>query len=127
MCEKEFCLTCELAFVVHMLDLAGGDSCQASNLLRALRQMKEASALGLVEGPEQWEQSSERSPGKRIQSLSRFLLEQLHKEAGGAGAGAGGETESGSGGTSSFADEVFGVTVETKTKVRGSSQARPQR
>ena len=100
-CEKEFCLTCELAFVVHMLDLAGGDSCQASNLLRALRQMKEASALGLVEGPEQWEQSSERSPGKRIQSLSRFLMEQLHKEAGcagaGAGVGAGGETEGGGG------------------------------
>lgn len=50
---------------------------QPNNLLRALRQIREAAALGLVEGPEEWENSKEKSLAKRIQSFNRFLLEQV--------------------------------------------------
>lgn len=47
----EFCLSCELLFLFKMLlSAAGGLPCQALNLLRALRQNREAAALGLLEG-----------------------------------------------------------------------------
>jgi hypothetical protein len=47
----EYCLTCELMFLFKMLmSAAGGLPCQALNLLRALRQNREAAALGLLEG-----------------------------------------------------------------------------
>ncbi|GBG65163.1 hypothetical protein CBR_g49959 [Chara braunii] len=114
MCEREFCLTCELGFVLHMLDLAEGDTCQPSNLLRALRQIREASALGLVEGPEEWDNSKEKSLAKRIQNFSRFLLEQLHKEAGVA---AQGEPGNGVGPSiSSITNQLFGITFRYRTK-----------
>jgi hypothetical protein len=66
---------------------------QAANLLRALRQNKEAAGLGLLEGVKgergatdiEVEAKKERSLSKRVQSLSRFLLEALNKE-GSAGA-----------------------------------------
>ncbi len=50
---------------------------QPSNLLRALCQIREASALGLVEGLEEWENGKEKSLAKRIQNFSWFLLEQV--------------------------------------------------
>lgn len=50
---------------------------QPNNLLRALHQIREAAALGLVEGPDEWENCKEKSLAKRIQSFSRFLLEQV--------------------------------------------------
>ena len=53
---------------------------QPNNLLRALRQIREAAALGLVEGPEEWENSKEKSLAKRIQSFNRFLLEQVLRQ-----------------------------------------------
>jgi PAB-dependent poly(A)-specific ribonuclease subunit 2 len=63
--------------------------CQAANLFRALRQSKEAMALGLLEGVKgermatdiEVEANKDRSLGRRVQTLSRFLLEQLNKEA----------------------------------------------
>ena len=81
--ETEFCLTCEMSFLFRMLHDAKGAVCQArsgmqvqaccavlhgnlklahqqrfaytqaSNLIRALRQSREAAALGLLEGQTQ--------------------------------------------------------------------------
>jgi hypothetical protein len=52
--DREFSLTCETAFLFRMLHSAAqrgdGGTCQAANLLRSLRQSREASMLGLLEG-----------------------------------------------------------------------------
>eukprot|EP00753_Platysulcus_tardus_P016791 PLAT6041.1.p1 GENE.PLAT6041.1~~PLAT6041.1.p1 ORF type:complete len:647 (+),score=296.72 PLAT6041.1:749-2689(+) len=61
-----------------MLDLAQGPpsqhkSCQATNLLRALKQVPEAAALGLLE-------PTDVMLPRRSQSFMRFLLQQLNSE-----------------------------------------------
>lgn len=87
--EKEFSLSCEMSLLFRMLYTARGSVCQASNLFRALRQNKEAAALGLLEGHAQQgprdkdievETQKDRSLRRRIQSLQCFLFEQLHRE-----------------------------------------------
>jgi PAB-dependent poly(A)-specific ribonuclease subunit 2 len=92
-CEREFCLTCELAFLSHMLSqppsAQGGShgmssiTAQPLNFLRTLRQVREAAALGLIEGKDELEARLDQSYARRIQAFQRFILEQLHKEEGG--------------------------------------------
>ncbi|KAK3256488.1 hypothetical protein CYMTET_34386, partial [Cymbomonas tetramitiformis] len=89
-CDAEFCLTCELGFLFHMLRIGARSTvCQASNLLRSLKQIREASALGLLEEPQVAEgpAPSGNVLGRRIQSFGRFMLEQSTKEMASAQAG----------------------------------------
>jgi len=78
LCSKEFCLACELGLLFRMLDHSEGESCQASNFLRAFRTLREASALGLLLN---WENEENKMDlGKLIQSWTRFVLQQLNQE-----------------------------------------------
>lgn len=79
LCNKDFCLSCELGFLFHMLDKARGTSVpnvQASNFLRAFRQIPQAAALGLFQAPE----LSDTPLSQLIEGFNRFLLEQVNKE-----------------------------------------------
>lgn len=96
LCNREFCLACELGFLYRMLDCSTGKSCQvlvcmspcpkqsvsvaliqATNFLRAFRTLREASALGLLISCEEEEKKADL--GKLIQNWNRFVLQQLHQ------------------------------------------------
>ena len=108
LCVRENCLQCELGFLFHMMDEAKGGIAQPRNLLRALRQIPEASGLGLLDDME-WKGEAGRAKGaddegerkyvlhrewvkeevveegegrigQRIQDCSRFVLEVLRKD-----------------------------------------------
>ena len=107
-CEREFCLTCELGFLSHMLaqpptrgagsHASSSATAQPLNFLRTLRQVREAAALGLIEGRDELETRLDLSKPRRVQAFQRFILEQLHKEdAGSSSSGAkNGNDETGS-------------------------------
>lgn len=80
LCKREFCLSCELGFLFHMLDNAnntGYITCQASNFLRSFRQIPQASGLGLTETPA----DDQKSLVRLMENFNRFILEQLHQES----------------------------------------------
>uniref|UniRef100_T2MCW3 PAB-dependent poly(A)-specific ribonuclease subunit 2 n=1 Tax=Hydra vulgaris TaxID=6087 RepID=T2MCW3_HYDVU len=78
LCQREFCIACELGFLFYMLDVADGQTCQASNFLRTFRTLPEASALGLLVN-ENMSVSCNRSISQTIQNWNRFVLRQLHQ------------------------------------------------
>jgi PAB-dependent poly(A)-specific ribonuclease subunit 2 len=82
-CAKEPCLTCELGFLFRMLESSQGVNCQASNFLRSFGQIRQATALGLLE-PEDVTLDTSISYGNLIQTFCRFLLEQIYQECVGA-------------------------------------------
>ncbi|KAK6190508.1 hypothetical protein SNE40_002365 [Patella caerulea] len=79
LCQKEFCLACELGFLFHMLDCQAGQTCQASNFLRAFRTIPEVAALGLVLS-EADESAGRANLSRLIQSWQRFVHQQIHSE-----------------------------------------------
>ncbi|XP_055936356.1 PAN2-PAN3 deadenylation complex catalytic subunit PAN2-like [Argiope bruennichi] len=79
LCQREFCLSCELGFLFHMLDTAEGLPCQAANFLRAFRTIPEASAHGLIINDINESKKKENLP-TLVQSWTRFMLQQLNAE-----------------------------------------------
>eukprot|EP00889_Picochlorum_renovo_P008803 jgi/Picre1/35833/NNA_003293.t1 len=86
--DKEFTLLDEVSLLFHMLSTSQGEVCQASNLLRALRQTSEAVALGLLEGVKgergsvdiAVEAQKDKSLVRRIERLCRFIITRMDRE-----------------------------------------------
>ncbi|XP_070210409.1 PAN2-PAN3 deadenylation complex catalytic subunit PAN2-like isoform X2 [Littorina saxatilis] len=78
-CQREFCLACELGFLFHMLDTKKGEACQAKNFLRAFRTLTEAAALGLLL-TEAEEINGSANFLTLIPRWHRFVIQQVNSE-----------------------------------------------
>lgn len=79
--SEEFSLLDETALLFRMLLAGGPEACQATNLLRALRQNKGAAALGLLETHEQRSGENtdiEASPTTEPQGRDTWSVLHLH-------------------------------------------------
>lgn len=76
--DRDSGISCELGFLFKMLDAGGADlAVETGNFTKAFMTMANAGALGLLDG------SAALPLTSRIESFTRYLLEQLHKDAGG--------------------------------------------
>ena len=73
-CLSENCLLCELGFLFDMLEKAEGQSCQATNFLKAFSSLPEAHRLSVSEDTSSQLQSTLNA---RVQAAGSFLLEQI--------------------------------------------------
>ncbi|KAK5113219.1 hypothetical protein LTR62_003555 [Meristemomyces frigidus] len=71
-CRSESCLLCELGFLIDMLEKAGGQNCQATNLLKALSKQPGAAALAVLE-----DHTMSTPLTIMVQNLNRFMLGKL--------------------------------------------------
>ncbi|EGG21641.1 WD40-like domain-containing protein [Cavenderia fasciculata] len=79
LCQKNYCLSCELGFVFHMMDQSSGKAVvETSNFLRVLKQFPQAENLGLCLSHDQPEAPIPLS--QLITNFNRFLIEQIHKD-----------------------------------------------
>lgn len=84
-CYSEFCLSCELAFLFHMLDLSRGAPCHPGNFLRSLR-MRNAHDSSAPSGqpgnqvPDMGVDKRKANYTTLIQNWNRFILHQIHFE-----------------------------------------------
>lgn len=73
-CVKPNCMLCEFGFLFDMLEKAGGQNCQATNLLHAFGSLGEARNLNLLENAAL---ANHMTLSNTIQSVNRFLLKQI--------------------------------------------------
>lgn len=73
-CVKPNCMLCEFGFLFDMLEKAGGQNCQATNLLHAFGSLGEARNLNLLENSAV---ANQLTLANTIQSVNRFLLKQI--------------------------------------------------
>lgn len=119
LCDKEFCLACEMGFLFYMLDHCKGQTCQASNFLRAFRTIPEVSALGLLLADVE-ESTGKANFPRLIQSWNRFVLQQIVQDTQKAS-----EEENEEGGSESEPSQVsslFEAEVHTKSRCRSCSK-----
>jgi PAB-dependent poly(A)-specific ribonuclease subunit 2 len=79
LCDKEFCLSCELSFLWHMLDQRTFKACQPTNFLRAFRTIDSAQNMELVFGDTE-EVPTEFNYAPLVELWNTFILEQIDKE-----------------------------------------------
>lgn len=73
-CVKPNCILCEFGFLFDMLEKAGGQNCQATNLLHAFGSHGEARSLNLLENTAL---ANHVTLSNTIQSVNRFMLKQV--------------------------------------------------
>eukprot|EP01132_Coremiostelium_polycephalum_P009743 gene9743-11964_t len=80
LCTKNYCLSCELGFLFNMMDKSKGKNVDTSNFVRVLKQIPQATALGICISTESPSVEPPLPLPQLVSNLNRFLLEQLHKE-----------------------------------------------